>query len=129
MSKKDNQAKFLLAYKKHYGNISEACKSIRIDRTTYYKWLESDKAFKEKIENLSPEEDFLDFLESSASKRIKEGSDSVLIFALKTKARKRGWNEKQELEVSNKDANGLDYDKLSDSEIQTLLRISRKARG
>jgi len=89
---------FIKAYKKSYGNISESCRAVSISRTAYYKWMKTDEEFKSEIEGVQPDEDFLDFLEHKAKERIEEGSDSVLIFALKAKGKSRGWIEKQIIE-------------------------------
>jgi len=92
------------AYIKTFGNITQTCNVVGIERKTFYNWKQKDKDFKKAIEEAQPKERFLDFLESKAVKRINDGSDSVLIFALKTKAKSRGWVEKQEIELSgNKD--------------------------
>lgn len=92
------------AYIKTFGNVTQTCNLVGLDRSTFYEWKEKDKEFKKAIEEAQPKERFLDFLESKAVKRINDGSDSVLIFALKTKAKSRGWVEKQEIELSgNKD--------------------------
>lgn len=68
---------FIKAYKKSYGNISKSCKAISIVRQTYYNWIKNDIDFKNELEGIEPEEDFLDFLEDKAKQRIEEGSDSV----------------------------------------------------
>lgn len=93
----------LEAYIKTFGNITQTCKSIGIDNSTFHRWKNNDPEFKAAIENAQPEERFLDFLEAKAAERINKGSDSVLIFALKTKGKKRGWVEKQEIELSGKE--------------------------
>ena len=130
MSKKDNQKKFLIAYKKHFGNISKACKSAGIDRSMYYYWSNNDAEFKSTIDNIEPEEDFLDFLEDKAKERIEAGSDSVLIFALKAKGKKRGWIEKQIIEQEkNDEGKEIDYNKLSDNELRQLIELRRKLIG
>jgi len=117
---------FVKAYKKTYGNVAKSCKSVSISRQTYYNWLK-DPEFKAKIDNIEPEEDFLDFLEDKAKERIEAGSDSVLIFALKAKGKKRGWIEKQIIEQEKKENdNEIDYSKLNDDELRQLIELRRK---
>lgn len=79
------------------GNITNACRAADIDRKTYYKWLEKDKAFREATEAIP--EMRLDHYEAQLDKLIDEGNVAALIFALKAKGKKRGWIEKQEHEV------------------------------
>lgn len=127
MSKKDNQKKFILAYKKHYGNVSKAAKAANVDRSMYYHWIKNDADFKQQIENIEPEEEFLDFLEEKAVKRIEDGSDSVLIFALKAKGKKRGWIEKQIIQDDREtDKEEVDYSQLSNDELRQLIELRRK---
>ena len=91
------------AYIKTFGNVTQTCKTVGIERKTFYNWKEADPEFKAAIESAQPEERFLDFLEAKAAERINKGSDAVLIFALKTKGKSRGWVEKKELELSGKE--------------------------
>lgn len=119
---------FLKAFKKSYGNIAKSCKAVSIVRQTYYNWLKSDKDFKDAVEGFEPEEDFLDFLEDKAVQRINEGSDSVLIFALKAKGKKRGWVEKQIIETEKQEETEIDYNQLTDDELRELIKLQRKLR-
>ncbi len=129
-AKKDNNTKkaaFIKAYQKAFGNISEACKAAHITRQTYYNWFKSDLEFKEAIKTIEPEEQFLDFLESQAVERIKNGSDSVLIFALKSKGKKRGWIEKQIVQNEQiEKTEEVDYSKLTNEELRQLIELKRK---
>jgi len=88
---------FIDAYKKSFGNVSLACKTIGISRGAYYLWLE-DEAFKKLINEVEPEEEFVDFAENALQKRIQSGDTTAIIFALKTKGKKRGYIEKQEID-------------------------------
>lgn len=99
MAKKDNQKKFLELYAKTFGNISQTCRLAGIDRGTFYAW-QDDAAFQEKLTAVSPEEQFIDFAENALTKRIEKGDTTAIIFALKTKGKKRGYVEKQEVEHS-----------------------------
>jgi transposase-like protein len=92
---------FQEAYKKAFGNVTQSCNAIGIDRSTYYDWIKKDEKFKKQIEELEPEERFMDFLESKLVERINKGDTTSIIFALKTKAKKRGYVERQEIEHSS----------------------------
>jgi hypothetical protein len=88
---------FLDSYRKAFGNISIACKSVEISRGTYYNWKESDAEFAKALEQVEPDEEFIDFTENALYKKIKDGDTTAIIFALKTKGKKRGYVERQEL--------------------------------
>jgi hypothetical protein len=102
------------ALKASLGVISTACENVGISRQTHYRWLTEDESYKEQAENIT--EAAVDFAESKLFERIKgvtvqnkEGvydqppSDTAIIFYLKTKGKKRGYIERQELlhDVSN----------------------------
>jgi hypothetical protein len=91
---------FIEAYKKTYGNISNACETIDISRQTFYNWQEEDAEFKAEIEAIEPDELLMDLVDSKLVEKIKEGDTTVLIFVSKTKGKKRGYVEKKELDVS-----------------------------
>jgi hypothetical protein len=96
---------FIEAYKKTFGNISMSAELAKIDRQTYYNWLEKDAEFKAAIEALKPDEIFLDFCENALQKKIGKGDTTAIIFALKTKGKNRGYVERQE--VTGKDGEDL----------------------
>ena len=85
------------AYQQAFGNISMACKAADISRVQYYTWLREDSEFKSAIEALEPEEIFLDFVENALTQKISKGDTTAIIFALKTKGKKRGYQERTEI--------------------------------
>jgi len=88
----------LQALENSLGVVTIACKQADVPRSTYYKWLKEDedfaKAVKE-IENIA-----LDFAESQLHTQIKDGSTPATIFYLKTKGKKRGYVERNELDLT-----------------------------
>lgn len=92
---------FIKLFASTFGNISECCRELHMDRLTYYRWMKDDPVFKEAIETSEPDEHFADFLEEALKERIKAKDTTAIIFALKSKARKRGYAEK--MEVTGKD--------------------------
>ena len=46
---------------------------------------------------------FIDFAESSLKKQIKDGNTTATTFFLRTRGRKRGYNEKQEIDLTSGD--------------------------
>lgn len=89
----------LEALKKHLNIVTTACKEVGIDRSTHYDWLKSDAEYKAKVEAL--DDVVLDFAESKLHQSINNGSDTATIFFLKTKGKKRGYIEKQEITNTN----------------------------
>jgi hypothetical protein len=94
---KQKKDAFLLVYESCLGNVSNACELSNIHRTTYYLWM-SDENFKKSIDSVMEKQ--IDFVEDALMKRIKEGDTSAIMFYLKTRGRKRGFNEKIELDVN-----------------------------
>lgn len=65
------------------GTITAACEAAGIARATWYNWLEADEAFRNQamaLKEASTEE-----LEEEAIRRAKHGSDTLLIFLLKSR--------------------------------------------
>lgn len=83
-------------------NISKACEESKVGRTTYYDWMDNDKEFADAIEEA--QEKLIDSVEDALYGKILDGDTTSIIFFLKTKAKKRGYVEKQEID-SNIDMN------------------------
>ncbi len=88
----------LEALEKTLGVVTGACKIVGIDRTTHYQWLKDDEAYKQAVKSI--DDVAIDFAESHLHKQIGKGGTQATIFYLKTKGKKRGYVEKQELDVS-----------------------------
>ena len=117
MNKTEQHKKAVLeALEKSLGVVTTACKIAGVGRTQYYTWIREDEKFRLAVEDL--ENVTLDFAESQLHKQIKEGSTAATIFYLKTKGRKRGYIEKTELDVTNKNP---DFSQLSTEELVKLL--------
>lgn len=86
------------ALEKSLGIVTTACKSVGISRVTHYEWMKEDEEYRKSVEGIS--DIALDFAESKLHKSIESGSDTATIFYLKTKGKKRGYIEKQEIEQS-----------------------------
>jgi hypothetical protein len=100
MDKTEQHKKAMLdALEKSLGVVTSACKTVGIGRTTHYLWLQEDKEYKAAVDELS--DVAIDFAESQLHKQIKEGNSTATIFFLKTKGKKRGYVERQEVDVSS----------------------------
>lgn len=99
---------FLEVYSQKANNVHLTCKTLGIERGTFYKWLKEDEEFKEKIMNL--EEGDIDSAETALKRQILDGNITAIIFYLKTKGKNRGYVERQEL-------TGINGQKLFEVEI------------
>ena len=80
------------------GVVTSACKIVGIDRTTFYKYVNEDDKFAAAVKDIS--EIAIDFAESKLYEQIRENNTTSTIFYLKTKAKHRGYVERQEVEHS-----------------------------
>ena len=78
------------------GVVTDACRNVEISRQTHYRWLQEDEEYKKAVEEIS--DIALDFAESMLHKQIQDKDTTATIFYLKTKGKKRGYIEKQEIE-------------------------------
>ena len=105
----DKKKNFLEALHNNLGNISEACNKINISRQTYYRWVDDDVEFEEQCKNV--EESLLDLAENRLLEKIDKYDTTSIIFFLKTKGKKRGYIEKQEVEHT-KPISEINFDEI-----------------
>jgi|TARA_Y100000015_G_C2394980_1_gene92230 hypothetical protein len=86
------------ALEKTFGVVSTAATMIGLNRSTHYEWLNTDPDYKQKVEEL--ENLMLDFAETNLHQQIMEGNTTATIFLLKTRGRKRGYIERQNIEMT-----------------------------
>ena len=99
MDKTEQHKKAMLdALEKSLGVVTAACKAVGIGRTTHYLWMQEDPDYKKAVEELG--DVAIDFAESQLHKQIKDGNSTATIFFLKTKGKKRGYVERQEIEAT-----------------------------
>jgi hypothetical protein len=97
----DKKAAMLKALGTTCGNVSEAIRQLKdseitVGRTAHYRWLEEDEDYAKGVENAADKT--LDLVEKALINQIKNGSVQATMFYLKTKGRKRGFNEKIEID-------------------------------
>jgi hypothetical protein len=102
----------LQALEKTMGNVSKACELVDINRTTHYNWMNDDPDYRAAVDSVG--DLALDFVESKLFELIdgptrdvitEEGiqqvkdapTPSAVIFYLKTRGKKRGYVERQEI--------------------------------
>jgi hypothetical protein len=99
MDKTEQHKKAMLdALEKSLGVVTSACKIVGIGRTTHYEWMKDDADYKKAVEEIG--DVAIDFAESQLHKQIQDGNSTATIFFLKTKGKKRGYVESQEINVT-----------------------------
>lgn len=88
------------------GLVTYACEAAGICRYTHYDWL---KKYPDYVQAVDEIDNFvLDKIEESSLRMIEEGKTPAMnIFYLKTKGKRRGFIEKQEIEHSTGDLTSL----------------------
>ncbi len=92
-------------YEKKGCNVTATCAALGINRKTFYDWKAKKKKLAEALDDV--DESILDWAESKLKEHIDNDDLQALIFFLKTKGKKRGYVEKQEI-----DANINQFEKL-----------------
>ena len=109
-----NKAALLEAMEHHLGVVTSACRMAGVTRPTFYKYLREDAEFSAKIDEM--QDVALDFVEAQLFDQIKNGQPSSTIFYLKTKGKKRGYIEKNEVDVNVTSPINLTIEKTYDND-------------
>ena len=78
--------------------VTPAIDKVGVVRSTFYKWMKEDPEFKKAVEDV--ENVAIDFAESQLHLQIRTGVPASTIFYLKTKGKKRGYIEKQAVDIT-----------------------------
>ena len=97
IGKSNNPTHRKYQHKKTFGNVTQTTQILGIARSTYYLWLEKDSEFKKQIQEINPEERFLDFVESKLVEKIQEGDGQSIRWTLDRKGKSRGYVQRQEI--------------------------------
>jgi hypothetical protein len=89
---------FLKILKKHMPNVTGACEEYGINRKTYHEWCNKYPDFKVEVDNMR--EELLDISENVLFNAIKSGDVKSAQFALKYLAKKRGYTDSLDVNVS-----------------------------
>ena len=103
-----NKKSMIQALESCLGLVTHACKKVGISRETHYKWLRQDEQYRLACEQVG--EIVIDMAESSLYKQINQGNTAATIFYLKTRGKKRGYQEDQQLMIHPKHEIVLTYD-------------------
>ena len=93
------------------GNLAQAARLLKCNRNTVYGYINRYSTVKEAYERVN--EETIDYVEDKLMNQIDRGNITAIIFFLKTKAKHRGYVERQEYQHDGKvvivnwdDANG-----------------------
>ena len=92
--------KLLESLRNNLGNITLSCQETCIDRGTYYNLMEKNAEFRKEVEDI--QNICIDVVENALFRNVRAGDTTAIIFYLKTKGRKRGYSEKQEIDLTSK---------------------------
>ena len=95
----DSKKKMLEELEYNLGIVSTSCLSADVSRATHYRWLQEDPEYKAYVKDI--QEIAIDFVENKLYDKIKENDTACIIFYLKTKAKHRGYVERQQVEVTD----------------------------
>ena len=98
--KSDTKKKQMIdALENSLGIVSVACKKTNISRQTHYRWCEEDAEYEKEAKGII--EATIDFVESKLFENISNNKEASIMFYLKSKAKHRGYVERQELDMGN----------------------------
>ena len=108
------------------GIVTDACKIVNLSRKTYYEYYNTDTEFKKAIDQIP--DMVLDFAESQLHKLVREGNVAATLFLLKTKGKKRGYIERQEIHahVNTYDQGEWDGEETPEAYLQRTLSQTTK---
>lgn len=109
---KPTQLAMIAAMKAQLGNVTAAISEVGIDRGTHYNWMGNSPEYKAAIENV--EDLVLDFAESSLHHQIMNHVTPATVFFLKTKGKRRGYQETKEVALSGSITNTLSKEQIAD---------------
>jgi predicted DNA-binding protein YlxM (UPF0122 family) len=92
---KKQQTHFIKAFIESDFNITNACKTVKISRQTFYNNLYKLDNFRQELDKAK--EQAINFVESALMEQIANGNTQAIIFYLKTKGKNFGYSENIEL--------------------------------
>lgn len=110
----------LEALEKSLGIVTTAAKSVGITRKTHYDWLNKDAQYRKAVTEL--EDLALDYVESKLFKNIEKEKEASVFFYMKTKGKKRGYVERQEIVHQG----AMPVTKISEEAMQEIDKILDK---
>ena len=116
------KARMLKALEASLGVVTVAARTAGLPRERHYDLLKRDPVYAAQVAAI--DDVTIDFAESQLHKQIKDGNTAATIFYLKTKGKRRGYIEKQELDVTSGGkslaADSVDWDSISPEALEEL---------
>jgi hypothetical protein len=92
--------KLMNALTEYLGNISLSCDSLGLCRDTFYNYYDKFEDFRKHADKCR--ERRIDFAESKLDRLIEQENPTAILFLLKTIGSKRGYSERQEIDLTTK---------------------------
>lgn len=127
---KISDAKIIKAFIKNRGIIGATAATLKVDRSTLYKWMDDTPALKTAQQDARSS--FVDKAESKLADNVDAGDMKAIIYTLNTLGRDRGYG--QRIIISDKSDLEEAIDNASDAEILQMIqeknrRIADAAKG
>lgn len=110
---------FLESLEKHNGVLKYALEDCDLTRWMVGEWERKDSVFKGAMDDVR--EAAIDYVERQLFAHMKRGSTAAVIFYLKTKAKHRGYVERQEVSHEHLQVGQVDPGKLSSKALKEIL--------
>lgn len=94
--------KMIEALERSLGIVTPAAKEVGISRQQFYVYYNTDPEFKKAVDEIDTMT--TDFVENQLFKKIKEGSEKSIMFYMKYKGRKRGYDSTIDVNLTGGDA-------------------------
>ena len=95
----DIKKQFPIVLEQHLGNITRTCSKLGVSRNWFYDMCKNDAEFKQLCDDVN--EVVIDFVEDHLYKQIEADVPTSTIFFLKTRAKHRGYIERNEFTGAN----------------------------
>ena len=115
------QRAFIDAYQKNLFNVTGACRTLKINRTTYYEWLQDKDSEQFKAALKAAHDQKCDFIENALLTKIREGDTTAIIFAAKCLLKDRGYLERTHHHVTTETMNPDRLREMKDAVYSAVL--------
>tara|TARA_R110000744_G_scaffold104713_1_gene200384 strand:- start:2082 stop:2465 length:384 start_codon:yes stop_codon:yes gene_type:complete len=95
---KPTKSNMLEALENSLGIVSIACRKVGISRQTHYRWQQEDLEYNKSSKDII--EATIDYVESKLFENIGSKKEASIMFYLKSKAKHRGYVERQEIDMN-----------------------------
>lgn len=95
----------LQSLEKNLGIVTPACKEIGLSRDRFYVYYNEDEEFKKAVDDIQNIQ--LDFVENQLFKKIQEGSEKSILFYMRFRGKKRGYNDSVDITTGGQNLNDI----------------------